>query len=748
MDNRRQDGNRTNDLHPSFPYRHSFSEAGASSSGTHMHQVESPRESRTLSSRGVPMTLGRCMCCSSQLRYPKSVSCYRCTVCDTINDLIPIRMENSEPLDLNRLRALSASISQKSKEKDSPCEKSSQKSFAEYEALKRIIMNTFSSWTNLNESFSNSQSVAIDNCGVDLDHVREAYKIIIDSPTSIVQTMLSATDTLLRRPGKIMKYKEDLKFLMIILENPLLSQYYYTPESQYHHGILKRLIGIISCLSNELHHYFVNWFARTSTSILRRRVELVNSFITYRLDKIQRDSTRSNPGSYESDWSIRSAARVMALLFAANSQSSKLPLYEFYNTMVDYIDLIADYDLWRICSGKFSFCQYPFLISMGAKMQIMDIDAKRQMENKFKEAIFTIIFQKRAIVPYLVLQVRRDRLIEDSLNQLASHDADDLKKSLRIEFTGEEGVDAGGLRKEWFLLLVKELFEPQYGMFTWDEDSKLCWFNPASFETDEQYYLVGVVIGLAIYNSTILDIHLPLACYKKLLNYPVGLQDLKEFRPAFARGLEHLLEFEGDVESIFCRDFVGEYEAFGEVQRIPLIPNGENIPVTNENRKEYVDNYVEFILNRSISRQFNSFKQGFQRICGGNALSLFRPEEIELLVRGSAEPLEIEQLRAVTEYEGFLPEEPLIRDFWDIFANMDPQLQRKLLIFVTGTDRIPATGTANLAFKISCIGEDTERLPISHTCFNQLCLYRYRGRAKLRDKLILAINESQGFSLR
>ena len=68
-------------------------------------------------------------------------------------------------------------------------------------------------------------------------------------------------------------------------------------------------------------------------------------------------------------------------------------------------------------------------------------------------------------------------------------------------------------------------------MFTWDEDSKLCWFNPASLETSDQYYLVGVVIGLAIYNSTILDIHLPLACYKKLFGMHVGLEDLKVFQP-------------------------------------------------------------------------------------------------------------------------------------------------------------------------------------------------------------------------
>lgn len=187
---------------------------------------------------------------------------------------------------------------------------------------------------------------------------------------------------------------------------------------------------------------------------------------------------------------------------------------------------------------------------------------------------------------------------------------------------GEEGVDAGGLRKEWFLLLVRSLFDPQYGMFTYDEDSNLCWFNPASFENEDQYFLVGVVLGLAIYNSTILDIHLPTTCYKKLLNYPVGLADLAVFRPALARGLEQLLSFEGDVESVFCRPFVAELDAFGQRKWVELVPGGANIMVTNENRQAFVDLYVDYVLNKSIEKQFGAFRQGFYHVCGGNALSV------------------------------------------------------------------------------------------------------------------------------
>ncbi|RGB41112.1 hypothetical protein C1646_649703 [Rhizophagus diaphanus] len=700
-------------------------------------------------SQNTNMRMGKCTCCDSTLRFPITVSCFRCTVCQTINDLKPSiqRSEPITPLTLDRIRSMIDTCIVHSNGKGTP----------NYELLEQAIQKAFSNWYILNESFSNGRPVALDDCGVALDDVREAYDIICGLPESVIRSMMKSTENILKRPGRMLKRKEDIKFLMIILENPLLGQHNYPQELYHHHDIIKRIFGLLSNLSNELHHYLVNWFTRLSVKIFRKRIELVNSFITFLLNK-QRNTSPRIPPDYESDWKISSAARVMALLFAANKQSSKVSLSDFYNTFVDYIDLLTDYNTWEQRSGKFAFCQYPFLISMGGKIKIIDYDAKRQKDMKAQEALYTIFFYKRVTTPTLNLKIRRDYLIEDSLKQIENslkHIEDynseigmELKKSLRIEFVGEDGVDAGGLRKEWFLLLVRHLFDPKFGMFTWDEDSKLCWFNPASLETSDQYYLVGIVIGLAIYNSTILDVHLPLACYKKLFGIYVGLEDLKVFQPSFAKGLEQLLTFEGDVESTFCRDFVGEYYAFGEFKRVPLIHNGENMPVTKYNRGDYVERYVNFVLNDSITEQFESFKRGFYHVCGGNALSLFQPEEIELLVRGSAEPLEIDELKAVTVYERFSEDEETIRNFWSLFREMDPQMQRKLLTFVTGTDRIPATGLANLAFKISCIGEDSERFPIAHTCFNQLCLYRYRSRKKLEEKLKRSIMESEGFGLK
>jgi len=373
---------------------------------------------------------------------------------------------------------------------------------------------------------------------------------------------------------------------------------------------------------------------------------------------------------------------------------------------------------------------------------------------------------------YLFLSIRRDCLVEDSLksvSEVVGAGGEEIKKGLRIEFKGEEGIDAGGLRKEWFLLLVRDVFNPEHGMFTYDEDSGFCYFNPHSFETSDQFFLVGVVLGLAIYNSTILDVALPPFSFRKLLaagptvapgatshakpSMSYTLQDLAEYRPRLANGLKQLLEYEGDVESTFCRDFVADVDRYGQTNQVPLCSNGETRPVSNSNRREFVDLYVRYLLDTAVTRQFEPFKRGFFTVCGGNALSLFRPEEIELLIRGSEEPLDISSLRAVAICDNWgvtnpSENEPVIQWFWDTFRSAPPKDQRKLLSFITGSDRIPAMGATSLVIKLSCLGDDGPRFPVARTCFNMLSLWRYNSREKLDTMLWRAVTESEGFGLK
>lgn len=198
---------------------------------------------------------------------------------------------------------------------------------------------------------------------------------------------------------------------------------------------------------------------------------------------------------YHDDWQTKAAARVLGLLFAANNNTHRrsstatlpsqddvlnssvkdqvqargqiVPTSDFYTTLLDDSDLVADFEAWEHKKSKFSFCQFPFLLSIWAKIQILEHDAKRQMHNKARDAFFDSILSRRNVEQYLTLNVRRDCLVEDSLksvSEVIGGGGEDIKKGLRIAFQGEEGVDAGGLRKEWFLLLVREVFNPDHGM--------------------------------------------------------------------------------------------------------------------------------------------------------------------------------------------------------------------------------------------------------------------------------------------
>jgi E3 ubiquitin-protein ligase HECTD2 len=317
-----------------------------------------------------------------------------------------------------------------------------------------------------------------------------------------------------------------------------------TPAGQepgQHAGILKRIFGLIAASSENCHRCLSNWFSRLPEHQFIKLVDLVARFVTYRLSRrksrprsvipqdgglipdlsgsarntfAQLQSATGLSGSstgaarskqpqmetisvvdYSEDWQLKAAAKIMAMLFAANNtwqtkrgghnpihthmttpsrprtkmHGQLLPTSDFYNTLLDYYDLVADFKAWESKKAKFTFCQYPLFLSMGSKIRLMEYDARRQMEIMAREAYFDSVTTRRAVDGYFHLRVRRDCMVDDSLKQISGavgSGPEELKKGLKVHFTDEEGVDAGGLRKEWFLTVVRDIFDPNHGIFT------------------------------------------------------------------------------------------------------------------------------------------------------------------------------------------------------------------------------------------------------------------------------------------
>ncbi|CAD7697676.1 unnamed protein product [Ostreobium quekettii] len=348
-----------------------------------------------------------------------------------------------------------------------------------------------------------------------------------------------------------------------------------------------------------------------------------------------------------------------------------------------------------------------------------------------------------------ILRIRRNHLTEDALDEIARQHRKDLFKPLRVHFIGEEGIDAGGVKKEFFQILVEKLLSVDYGMLAYQPESRTYWFNPVSLEHEDEFLLIGLVVGLAVYNGVLLDFPLPMALYKKLIGMDVGLRELEEMQPTVGKSLRQLLQYEGpgSVADVFYQSFSIDVNMFGDVKTIPLRPDGEDELVTEENRREYIDLYVDYVLNRAACNHFEAFSKGFRTICGGPAIHLFNAAELERLVCGNPF-LDFDALEKNARYEGgFKVDSPAVRWLWELANDFSKDEKKLFLKFFTGSDRAPIGGLGNLKCIIQRDGTDSRKLPTSHTCFNTLLLPDYGSKSLMRDRLRLAIMNAEGFGL-
>ena len=87
------------------------------------------------------------------------------------------------------------------------------------------------------------------------------------------------------------------------------------------------------------------------------------------------------------------------------------------------------------------------------------------------------------------------------------------------------------------------------------------------------------------------------------------------------------------------------------------------------------------------------------------------------------------------------------RNFWEIVHGFTEEQKKRLLFFTTGSDRVPIGGLSKLQFVIAKNGGDSDRLPTSHTCYNVLLLCEYSSKEKLKERLLTAISNAEGFGM-
>ncbi|XP_044132288.1 E3 ubiquitin-protein ligase NEDD4-like isoform X6 [Bufo gargarizans] len=376
-------------------------------------------------------------------------------------------------------------------------------------------------------------------------------------------------------------------------------------------------------------------------------------------------------------------------------------------------------------------------------------------EFKQKYDYFRKKLKKPADIPNrFEMKLHRNSIFEESYRRIMSVKRPDvLKARLWIEFESEKGLDYGGVAREWFFLLSKEMFNPYYGLFEYSAtDNYTLQINPNSGLCNEDHLsyftFIGRIAGLAVFHGKLLDGFFIRPFYKMMLGKQITLKDMESVDSEYYNSLKWILENDPtELDLRFCID----EENFGQTYQVDLKPNGSEMVVTNDNKREYIDLVIQWRFVNRVQKQMNGFLEGFTELIPIDLIKIFDENELELLMCGLGD-VDVNDWRQHTLYKNsYCPNHPVIQWYWKAVLLMDAEKRIRLLQFVTGTSRVPMNGFAELygsngpqLFTIEQWGSP-DKLPRAHTCFNRLDLPPYDSFEDLREKLLMAVENAQGF---
>ncbi|XP_073440917.1 E3 ubiquitin-protein ligase NEDD4-like isoform X10 [Dendrobates tinctorius] len=376
-------------------------------------------------------------------------------------------------------------------------------------------------------------------------------------------------------------------------------------------------------------------------------------------------------------------------------------------------------------------------------------------EFKQKYDYFRKKLKKPADIPNrFEMKLHRNNIFEESYRRIMSVKRPDvLKARLWIEFESEKGLDYGGVAREWFFLLSKEMFNPYYGLFEYSAtDNYTLQINPNSGLCNEDHLsyftFIGRIAGLAVFHGKLLDGFFIRPFYKMMLGKQITLKDMESVDSEYYNSLKWILENDPtELDLRFCID----EENFGQTYQVDLKPNGSEMVLTNDNKREYIDLVIQWRFVNRVQKQMNAFLEGFTELIPIDLIKIFDENELELLMCGLGD-VDVNDWRQHTLYKNsYCPNHPVIQWYWKAVLLMDAEKRIRLLQFVTGTSRVPMNGFAELygsngpqLFTIEQWGSP-DKLPRAHTCFNRLDLPPYDSFEDLREKLLMAVENAQGF---
>ena len=370
-----------------------------------------------------------------------------------------------------------------------------------------------------------------------------------------------------------------------------------------------------------------------------------------------------------------------------------------------------------------------------------------------------------------ILVINRKNILEESFNQFMTTKDLNLKEPIQIHFVDEVANDAGGVYREWYSCLFKEIFNSKNKLFI--ENTNNACFNgtyliyPKYDNMKMDYYeFFGKLAAKALIDS----VNISEILNRTLLNYLKGekvvLDDMKYYDLDLYNSLKQINE----IEDINSNDSFKEFKFVwnlkdenGNIKEVELIPGGSKISLSNENKNLFIEKiiYVETLMR--YEEQIKRLRKGFLSLLG-QEINIFKPEEFDFLISGQR-TIDLEDWKKNTIYKGhYNANHQTIKFFWQVLSELSQNDLFIFYFFCTSSTHVPIDGFNSLKGvnnkiqkftiepKLSLIldesGENKFKLIEAKTCFNRIYLPEYGSIEEMRKAIDIIIgNDTQFFGL-
>ncbi|XP_067261511.1 probable E3 ubiquitin-protein ligase HERC4 isoform X1 [Chanodichthys erythropterus] len=607
-----------------------------------------------------------------------------------------------------------------------------------WKVIKKDINTVFSSAASLNGSFLKTScddhyQTSVENCGLDFDLVKTSFAKLSENERLISEVVKVVQQKLLPSLSPNQTGVESLRLYLLLPE--LIRGLQEQQRAELIGALASKILDLKPAARKVLETYWsklpydwlknlVDIFQKESAVLIGRiAVEKLNWDISTHLPKcvrilqiVYQVCCSAHRDITKSDFIIHEVNGLLDVLQTTNEDINNN--WQWFNLSGHINALVAQQNYYdTILKNLISL---PCIFNLEAKCSYM---------------------KNRVLQGCLKLALRRTALLEDCFCQLRTVSQQDLGGCFLSVFYTEDMTKTDVNKRDFFLNVFQELCAPEYQLFMYNDNKTLSWFPTKPSVEKENYFLFGTLCGLAFNNNSVVNLHFPLALFKKLLNVKPSLEDLIEFSPVLGKSLRYILDYSDDVEEmgpLFTISWDGT-----EVELDPAEPGKI---VTNYNRTEFVDKYVDYILNKSVEEVFEEFKRGFFNACHRHLVKMFEPEELRGVLVGNEE-YDWDILKQNTTYEGlFYAEHPTIISFWEVFDELTSNEKKAFLLFLTGFEKVPILGMSAVKMRVRPLFNFTQdHLPEALTCHALLELPIYQSKKILRAKVIEAINHKRGF---